>query len=395
MPIRLLRPLVVLVMAVSYPLAAAELGATALGDDRATTAHESAVLDRIFTNWKARQDRVHTLHFTWDCRSTIKKGRPDPSKLGAKLANDQVLEQFGVQLWIEGDDRICVTWTPIFMVSEVKVTDASRLVQRCVSVGEISSVLYVSRSLQTGTSNLPEVHYGEISRNVKGNGWLTRSDLQPLLLTFRPQNPAVSWSKEQCRILDENSSVEGGRCEKFQRIIDPSDARLIDIDSRSRYRREEACWVSPVRDDVIVRWTIDVKSRFEPSFNGSIRYRNDKTYGWIPAEWRTESTWGKIDECRVTSYAINEPIDPATFSMTFPPGTPVSDHLNGSTAQTVRDYVVQPDGSKRSITWQEFNHLAGFPDPKKLRAAPRAGRALPQPPAKRSTDPNRSTSQGD
>jgi hypothetical protein len=79
-------------------------------------AHESAVLDRIFANWKARHDRIHSLHFTWDCRKTHKKGWPDPSGTpGNRLAKDQVFEQFGVQLWIEGDDRLCLIRTPLFL----------------------------------------------------------------------------------------------------------------------------------------------------------------------------------------------------------------------------------------------------------------------------------------
>jgi hypothetical protein len=58
----------------------------------------------------------------------------------------------------------------------------------------------------------------------------------------------------------------------------------------------------------------------------------------------------------VTSYAINEKIDPAVFSHEFPAGTPVKD------AVEFRYFVVQQDGSKRAISPQEYFRLAAFSD---------------------------------
>jgi hypothetical protein len=46
--------------------------------DPSASAHEAAVLDRIFANWKARHDRVRTLHFTIDSRIVYKSGGPIP-----------------------------------------------------------------------------------------------------------------------------------------------------------------------------------------------------------------------------------------------------------------------------------------------------------------------------
>ena len=62
-------------------------------------------------------------------------------------------------------------------------------------------------------------------------------------------------------------------------------------------------------------------------------------------------------------YAINEKLDPAVFSQEFPAGTPVDDASNATSPATTRLYVVQQDGSKRTISRAEFNRLAGVPEP--------------------------------
>jgi hypothetical protein len=41
----------------------------------------SATLARVFAAWQARQARVQSLHFTWDCRVSIPKGYLAPNDL--------------------------------------------------------------------------------------------------------------------------------------------------------------------------------------------------------------------------------------------------------------------------------------------------------------------------
>ncbi|HEV3416011.1 MAG TPA: hypothetical protein VG056_04340, partial [Pirellulales bacterium] len=66
MRLHLLRQLAIIATPILLLAPAPPLRLSARADDAPKTAHEAAVLDRIFANWKARHDRVRTLHFTID-----------------------------------------------------------------------------------------------------------------------------------------------------------------------------------------------------------------------------------------------------------------------------------------------------------------------------------------
>jgi hypothetical protein len=354
MPLLLLRRLALVATLILLLAPAPPLSLSARADDAPKAAHEAAVLDRIFADWKARHDRVRSLHFTMDCRTTYKKGSLDfSSSAQARFDRDQEFQQFGVQLWIEGDDRLCIVTTPTFKVPQAKLTDTRRVVSRFVTVGTTTSMHSAGSWWETG---VPAVRaftpYGTVYRNPAGDRRMPGPVARPLLMTFRPQFASLSWQREQCRLVDENATVDSGHYVKFQRVIEPS--RIIP------FRREEACWVSPARDDVVVHWSIEVKDR---TIDGSIKCKKDKTSGWIPSEWSVGTKGEEFSEYTVTNYAINEKIDPAIFSQEFPAGTPVVDQLDSPAARTIRHYVVQEDGSKRTITNEDFIRLAGLVDP--------------------------------
>jgi hypothetical protein len=332
----------------------ADFSASTRGGDTKQKVREAALLDRIFANWKARHDRVHSLHFTWDCRSTYRKGAWDLSKRPrTRFEREQVFEQFGVQLWIDGDERICLVITPLFKIPEAKVSDTGRAVGRWVTVGRQGSSFIAGRIYETGDPG-PQATgiQGMLFPSSTANEW-PDPRFQALLLAFRPQHSSLSWLKEQCRLVDENAGVDNGRYIKFERAIERSALNP---------QRTDACWVSPVRDDAVVHWTIRGKPPFT-DWEGSIKCKKDEAYGWIPSEWTTD--FGDVlNECRVTSYAINEKIDPAVFSQRFPAGTPVQEQLDQDAAK-FRYFVLQQDGSKRTISPQEYARLAGFSDPAK------------------------------
>jgi hypothetical protein len=343
---RLLRRLIFLVMALSYPWIAPECGLTARGDDRATTAHESAVLDRIFANWKARHDRVHSLHFTMDVRVILRKGYPDNSN-GTRFKQDQEIDQFGIQVWIENDDRFCLVNTPSFRVPQTTPTDTKRVVSRTVIVGKTSATYFASPD-DTAAALAP---YGLVQR-VSDPG--RDVVLAPLFFAFRRQYPSLSWLREQSHLVDENAPIDDSRCVEFQRTV-----------QRMTIQQQEACWVSPVRDDVVVHWT------FGNTVDGSVKYTKDKRWGWIPSEWSVEGKGEGTVDYKVTDYAINPKIDPAVFSLGFPAGTPVLEQLNAADPPRFGYYVVQKDGAKRSISWEEFDRLRGGTAPPKKKTPAR------------------------
>jgi hypothetical protein len=353
MRLHLLRQLAIIATPILLLAPAPPLRLSARADDAPKTAHEAAVLDRIFANWKARHDRVRTLHFTIDSRTVYKKGQPDPSRFGqqTRLDRDQLFQQFGVQIWIEGDDRICVVTTPTFKVPQAKLTETNRVDGRWVQVGQTISIFAASPGFETGVAPPKFAPYGYVFRNP-GRDWPLADPFEwPLLLTYRPQARSMNWLRDQCRLVDENSLVEGGRSLMFQRAVEPSD--------NAHLRRDEACWVSPARDDVVVHWRIETARR---KIEGSVKHKKDETFGWVPAEWTvgTKGVSGFFAEYAVVKYELNKKIDPAVFSQSFPAGTPVQEEAGSGAARKVRCYVVQPDGSERAISPEQYDRLAGF-----------------------------------
>jgi hypothetical protein len=317
------------------------------------SAHEAAVLNRIFANWKARHDRVRTLHFTIDSRTVYKKGSRDLSRVepGARLDRDQLFQQFGAQIWIDGDGRMCVVKTPTFKVPQAKLTETDRVALRWVLVGQTIFIFSASPSFETGVAppNLFAPN-GSVWRNVEMNPALSAPLGRPVLLMFRPQSPWMSLQKSQCRLVDENSLVDGDRYIKFLRVLEAShDVPL---------RRDESFWVSPARDDAVVHWRIEAKDR---TIDGSVKYQKDPTCGWVPSEWTVGTRGAEFSEYKVVKYELNEKINPAVFSQTFPAGTPVQERVGDGAAQKIRHYVVQPDGLERAITLQDYLRLARVP----------------------------------
>jgi hypothetical protein len=310
-------------------------------------AHEAAVLDRIFANWKARHDRVRTLHVTLDVRAIVKKGTPFSSNGKLKLrANDEEIRQTGMQLWIEGEDRVCLAVTPWFKVPPAEQIDTRQVVLRAVIVGQIySTELLAPRSAPEPADRSHFVRHAFVSHNPLGDPRTPDPQFRPLFLAFRPQYPTLAWQKEQCRVVDSNALLDGSRVVEFQRTVKPGH----DYTDQGK----ESCWVSPARDDVVARWKIEgVAGVCETA----IHYKKDPAFGWIPTEWTLEAKNEAFVECKVTDYAINEKIDPAVFSQTFPPGTPVLERTD-ATRRKIERYVIQPDGSKRAISSEEFRRL--------------------------------------
>ena len=344
------------VVATKLLLLAAVFGSTRpiRADDPSKATHGAAVLDRIFANWKARHDRVRSVHLTWDCRTTFRKGAQDPlTSEVASLDRELLFEQFGAELWIDGDDRLCLVGTPNFKVPHPTLANTQRVVSRRVVVGKTMSLYWAGSIYETGAPQ-PRVigPRAILAPSVTVDRWMLEPAYQAVLLAFRSQVSPLSWSRDRCELVDENSAVENGHAVEFQRGV-PSAGRFYP-------KRTEACWVSPMRDDVVVHWTID--SPPHGDWVGSIRYKKDSACGWIPSEWSCESPGEVLFEYRVTSHAVNEKIDPAVFSQGFPAGTPVEDQLKGTRPKQIHRYMIEPDGSKREISQEEYLRLANVYD---------------------------------
>jgi hypothetical protein len=355
MPFPLLPRFAIVATAILFLAPASPLSLSAKADDAPKASHETAVLDRVFANWKARHDRVHTLHFTWDCRVTCKKGTGDYSSARTPqtlLETDQVFEQLGAQLWIDGDDRRCIVSTPRYKVPLRNAMDRGRVMSREVVVGNTTS-LYVSGTHWQDGISAPRAQplFGQHYPTPSVSYAINESSV--LFLAFRPRDPLVGCRREDFSVVDGDVVVDGMHCTELHRSIKRQDLG----GGGWVVPRDETFWVSPVRDDAVVQWRS--KSPEFPTLNGKINYKKDKTYGWIPLEWSSDYEGNHLSECRVTAYAINDEIDPAVFSQEFPAVTPAIDQTRRNAAKDLRYYVVQKDGSKRTISAQEFSRLRG------------------------------------
>jgi hypothetical protein len=351
MPSLLLRRLAIIATPILFLAPSPPLSLPARADDAPKTAHEAAALDRIFANWKARHDRVRSFHFVYDCRTTHRKGSPDPL-FGAPLDHDEIFDEIGAQLWMEGDDRLCWVDTPMFKLPQATRKGVSRVTFRLAIVGKTAWWYVAGPPYETGGAPSPAVAPHAMFYPAGAQGRMVPEPLlQAPLLTFRPEHSAVvTWLKAQCHLVNEHAAVDNGQYVEFQRVVPRG--------GRWEPRREETCWVSPGRDDVVVHWRTEMPGeKFglapAPTCVGAIKYKKDKRYGWIPSEWTCEYLGRYVSEFKVTNYAINEKIDASVFSREVPPGTPVCDQ----TSQPAGYYIVQPNGSKRMISNDEYRRL--------------------------------------
>jgi hypothetical protein len=226
---------------------------------------------------------------------------------------------------------------------------------RQVIIGQICSrEVLAPRSATEPADRSHFVRHAFVSRDPLGDPRMPEPFLRPLFLAFRPQYPTLIWQKEQCRFVDSNALLDGSRAVEFQRTVKPGHGYTDE--------GKESCWVSPARDDVVARWKMEGQAGVCET---AIHYKKDPTFGWIPTEWTLELTNEAFAECKVTDYAINEKIDPAVFSQTFPPGTPVLEEMDAANPGKIEHYVIQPDGSKRAISSEEFTRLINGTAPAK------------------------------
>jgi hypothetical protein len=315
--------------------------------DPPPSAHETALLDRIFANWKTRHDRIRSLHVVWDCRTTYKKGSLDFTSTNTprpRLKEDRVFEQFGAQLWVQGDDRMCLALTRSFKVPEATLTDTDRVVIRHVIVDKTAATFTAGSPWDTGVPAPSIPPRGTVIPSTPDYD-IVRTDLAPLF-AFRAQTPFLPWSKREFRVVDENATFDNVPAIELRRSVEKS--------GPNNPKDEEFYWVSPARDDAVVHWIVK-RPPVLPT-EGAIKYKKDANYGWLPSEW-TFAVGGAFEECALTQFSANGKIDPAIFAHPFPPGTPVME----ATLLKQAFYVAQEDGSKRAISEVEFRRLTRVP----------------------------------
>jgi len=256
----------------------------------------SPVVNRILSAWKARQERLRSLHFTWKGQLVLPQGA---RFAGRRITKEITLDIPPTKFWGVGENRLR---------AEFRKIDIDRWP---IAPGkQIRGTLDGSADVTLELSDTP-------GGAPRGFAWSDGHDhesraslLRPLLLACWPATPkATGPHPEHFQLLTENAILDNRHCIKIQKRGKPPGELL------------ETCWIDPDRDDVIVRWEIGRPGT--ALFWASIDYRKDRDHGWLPAGWKT-NLWSVADQpnegvlkATVTKLAINETFPPDTFATAF------------------------------------------------------------------------------
>jgi len=266
---------------------------------------------------------------------------PEPETKGSVLycKEDHLYDDLS-ETWVDGDRHSRDELHELLSVPHADSIERSRVVSRMTFDGKTFAWLL------TG----PICRGPGISTRTTLRGSIKKVDATDLMLeepfrfAFRMAHPSMPWNPGNCRLVTENAIVEGVRYTEIERSARGD--RHLGTD----YCR---CWVDPRRDDVVVYWDQRNVSSESWNWHGSIDYRKDEKCGWVPYRWRSScpGRQARTVDATVTSYTINEKLSPELFAPNLPPGTPVWERIAGGR------FVVQKDGSMRSITRAEFDRL--------------------------------------
>jgi hypothetical protein len=118
----------------------------------------------------------------------------------------------------------------------------------------------------------------------------------------------------------------------------------------------ESFWIDASRDYSILRYRTAFQGATETQLDCS--YERSPGGCWVPVDWTATKFYAPKDivsaliHVKVKEYVVNPTFAADEFSITFPPGTVVSDGrpAGGPRGGRVVDYLVKEDGSKRVIT---------------------------------------------
>jgi hypothetical protein len=131
-------------------------------------------------------------------------------------------------------------------------------------------------------------------------------DTRPILLTFRPLDPAMGHLLIDRAITNLARTFYRGRSIfVLEERHDPSGWKTV-------------LWIDPEREFTILRITVLAEQR--KIVDVDIDYRQDQRWGWIPSGWRisemlADGRMRHISTATVSSYNINTTIQPQHFTI--------------------------------------------------------------------------------
>jgi hypothetical protein len=273
---------------------------------------DAAIVNRVFANWKARQERAKSFHVEWNTR-VVQKSRRKPT-----------VEEFRRAFWVDGDDRFRVEFSG-------------------VSKGQFNwdRMPRGERTWNGADNRILEWPHDPAAPPLGVVRQATlRDDLDPehaaLFLAFRPFLRLMHLRAAWLHVVTEHAIVDGVHCVKLERGP-PRD--LFRNGARNWTSVAEHCWVDPARDDVPILFEKTVGGALQWSV--AIQYRPSREVGWVPERWTCQYQFPTFEaQCTATTLSVNDSLPPKTFQLDFPPGTLVLDKLSHA------PFLVAHDGSR-------------------------------------------------
>jgi hypothetical protein len=173
-------------------------------------AGDDPVLRRVFTNWKAHQERIRSFYFRWNEKITLLKGsiddfRPAVPRQLRRHSEEETYYSPNVEIWVDGEDRVRQDGHAWFKTSDAKSWAQAPLVFRRTCDGRIRSEY----------DRFPPCLSLDPAPRAWTRGWIETVNSKEipeaaLVLVLRSLRPPSAWSPDQCRVVTENAVFEGG-----------------------------------------------------------------------------------------------------------------------------------------------------------------------------------------
>ncbi|MCI0640016.1 MAG: hypothetical protein L0Y72_07685 [Gemmataceae bacterium] len=301
---------------------------------------QDARLKTIVERWTAKESETRFASFQWTDRSRVpkatdlkleavrelieKRRKIDPEGARAleatlaKNSEDRLSEQ-SITLKLNGND---------WRLDYYDVTAAKKeCVETIVSKGGLRKILIPdSNSFATGlveqtqVSAAPQLEF-----------------LRALFICYRPT---------AFKVIDLSKYELDSQPQKL------NDTDCLVLKAKKDSGSATTFYLDPGMEFAVVRWTEG--SNGQITTKGDIDYFHDKTYGWIPKEWRRVNMHdGKMNtsvSSRIDSWEIGRD-NSLEFDLQFPANSLIHDRT--ITREKKVSYILRPDGTKRLITKEE------------------------------------------
>jgi Thioredoxin-like len=331
------------------------------------TGEQQALLARILTVWKKRQQAAATFSFVWD------------SKVSPQLERDASVAVPQSGLWDDGDSRFRQDSIDVEYADDEHWRQIAGV--RLVHDGNLNSRLMVPQAGAPHVSLDPAwitLWRGNVRNRVSQQPFSSlyfngQWRCFPVLFAVRPMNAAAELSSGKCEIASEDAVTGGAPC--------------VVIRAKNYGNQPETFWIDPKRDDVVVRWE-------RGTLSVAIDYQHDPKHGWVPAHWSWTlhelnpdlTSSGKalgpsnprkgqslLFDGTVRSYSIGEAIPAAVFAQTYPDKTLVFDVRAGSDEDWKRQQAaVKELDDEESRRWKQRTNITVSPPPRAVSKEERA-----------------------